>query len=68
MKDPKQSDSPSGYCREVYPVRGAAKALRLQSEFERRIRIREVAAERARITAGVYMGLDDTGFCPGGLI
>ena len=68
MRDPKQSDSPSGYCREVYQRRDALKDYEMQAAFERRIRIREVAAERARLTTGVGLHIDDTGFCPGGVI
>jgi hypothetical protein len=67
----KQGDSPSGSCREVYPVRSkpdVPRELELQAEFEHRIRVREIAAERARVTWGVGMDDDPTGFCPGCVI
>lgn len=71
--DPKGGESRCNYPRDVYPLRGDQAAdlpaeYEMQTAFERRIRIREVAAERERITRGLCLHDDDTGFCPGGAI
>lgn len=62
MRAPKQSDSPSGYCREVYPLR------------ERRVRPRkavEVVDERRQVVVALpprEAEIDPTGFGEGCVI
>lgn len=68
MRSAKQSDSPIGYCRDVYRDRTARQEVRVLSSYEQRIRDREVAAERERLTVGVGRQIDPTGFCEDGWI
>lgn len=68
MRSAKQSDSPSGYDRDVYPLRDARNRLRVLARHEQRVRDREITAERERLTAGIGRTVDPTGFCEDGWV